>query len=205
MDRSLEFKKLESEIKSCKKCGLWKTKRNYVVGEGDLNADLMFIGEAPGREEDLQGRPFVGSAGKLLTELIENVIGLKREKVYIANVLKCRPPNNRDPNPEEIEACSPYLVRQIELVSPSFIVCLGRFSSKFIFEHYNLKFPGISKVKGKVFEIPANDSVIRIMATYHPAAILYRPILRDEYTKDFETIASYVKGKKKTRTLFDFT
>ncbi len=205
-DKILELKKLEEEIKSCTKCSLWKTKKNYVVGEGNPDAKLMFIGEAPGREEDIQGRPFVGSAGKLLTELIENVIGLKREDVYIANVLKCRPPNNRDPRPEEIKACTPYLIRQIDLINPSFIVCLGRYSAKFIFDLFNLKFTNITKVKGKIFEVIRSDgSVLQIMATYHPAAVLYRPILKDEYIKDFEKIAEALERKKKTKTLFDFT
>ncbi|RLI02188.1 uracil-DNA glycosylase [Candidatus Bathyarchaeota archaeon] len=205
-EKVLEFKKLEDEIKSCKKCELWKTKRNYVIGEGDYDTKLMFIGEAPGREEDLQGRPFVGSAGKLLTELIEKVIGLKREKVYIANVLKCRPPNNRDPNPDEIKACTPYLIKQIELIEPSFIVCLGRHSARFIFELFGLKFPSLTRVKGKIFKvITSHGKSIHVMATYHPAAVLYRPLLKDEYVKDFEKIAEYVKEKKKEKTLLDFT
>ncbi|RLI79440.1 uracil-DNA glycosylase [Archaeoglobales archaeon] len=199
---------IEKEIKRCKKCELWRSKTNYVPGEGSEKADVVFIGEAPGREEDLQGKPFVGNAGKLLTEMIEK-IGLSRKDVFIGNVLKCRPPNNRDPLPEEIEACSPYLIRQLEVIEPEIIVCLGRFSASFIFELFGLEFTSISRVKGRVFKVKAWGKDVSIIALYHPAAILYRPQLREKYEMDFAIIGSLIgkneKVKKMTNsTLFDY-
>lgn len=194
----MKLKTIEEEIKKCKKCDLWKTKRNYVPGEGNENADVVFVGEAPGREEDLQGKPFVGNAGKLLTEMIEK-IGLSRKDVFIGNVLKCRPPNNRDPTPDEIEACSPYLIRQLEVIKPKVIVCLGRFSASFIFELFGLEFINISKVKGKVFNVKAWGNDVSIIALYHPAAILYRPQLREKYEKDFEIIGSLIRKNTKSK------
>jgi DNA polymerase len=193
------LEEIEREIRSCKKCALWHTKTDYVPGEGSKDAEIMFIGEAPGREEDLQGRPFVGNAGKLLTEMIENILGLKRGDVFIANILKCRPPNNRDPLPEEVEACSPYLLRQLEVIKPSVVVCLGRYSANFIFNLFGIKFPGISRVRGEVKEVGG----IRIIAIYHPAAVLYRPQLRDAFEKDFRRITE-IRKKRLDSTLLDF-
>ncbi len=192
------------EISNCRKCQLWATKTRYVPGEGSENAEVVFVGEAPGREEDKQGRPFVGNAGKLLTEMIERVLGLSREDVFIANVLKCRPPNNRDPLPEEIAACSPYLIRQLEAIQPEIIVCLGRFSANFIFDMLNIPFTGISKVRGRVFDAEMKGRKVKVMATYHPAAILYKPQLRDVFEGDFKTIASLLKERKRNPTLLDF-
>ncbi len=209
------IEKISEEIKKCKKCNLWLTRTNCVPGEGSENARLMFIGEAPGREEDLQGRPFVGNAGKLLTETINKILGLKRDQVFITNILKCRPPNNRDPLPEEIDACGDYLLRQIKVLSPEVIVCLGRHSASLMFDLYDISFPGITKVRGKVFEV-SNDKDIKkrkIMAVYHPAAILYRPQLREIFEKDFRKLKEILgktpveKGKekgKKFKTLSDF-
>ena len=201
------LKAIEEEIKRCKKCDLWKTKTNYVPGEGNEKAKIVFIGEAPGKEEDQQGRPFVGNAGKLLNEMIEK-IGLKREDVFIGNILKCRPPNNRDPLPEEIEACSPYLIRQLNVIKPDVIVCLGRFSAAFIFEYFGLEFQSISKVRGKVFEVQAWNKRVNVIAIYHPAAILYKPQLREVYEKDFETIKKLLNltenAKVKGTTLTDY-
>ena len=192
------------EISNCRKCQLWATKTRYVPGEGSENAEVVFVGEAPGREEDKQGRPFVGNAGKLLTEMIERVLGLSRKDVFIANVLKCRPPNNRDPLPEEIAACSPYLIRQLEAIQPEIIVCLGRFSANFIFDMLNIPFTGISKVRGRVFDGEMKGRKVKVMATYHPAAILYKPQLRDVFEGDFKTIASLLKERKRNPTLLDF-
>ncbi len=192
---------LEREIKKCTKCKLYKTKTNYVPGEGNPKAKIVFVGEAPGKEEDRQGRPFVGNAGKLLTEMLEK-IGLKRDDVFICNVLKCRPPNNRDPEPDEIKACGEYLVRQLNVIKPDVIVCLGRFAASFIFNLFNIDFPSISKVRSKIFEVEKWGKKIKIIAIYHPAAVLYRPQLREEYEKDFEVIGKLVT--KKQSTLFDY-
>jgi DNA polymerase len=190
------LKEIEEEIRSCRKCKLYLTKTNYVPGEGNQNAEIMFIGEAPGREEDLQGKPFVGSAGKLLTEMIENVLGLQRSDVFIANILKCRPPNNRDPLPEEVEVCSSYLIRQLDVMKPSTIVCLGRHSASFIFNLFGIEFLGISRVRGRVKEIEKWGKKVKVIAIYHPAAVLYRPPLMDVFEKDFKRIAELLMSKE---------
>ena len=126
------MKKITDEIKYCKKCELCKSRNNPVIGEGNLNTEIMFIGEAPGYNEDKQGIPFVGKAGKILDELLHS-IGLQREDVYIANILKCRPPENRNPLKTEIDACTEYLNRQIELIQPKIIIPMGNFACSFIF------------------------------------------------------------------------
>jgi len=195
------LEEIEKEIRSCRKCRLWMFKTNYVPREGNPGAKIFFIGEAPGREEDRQGRPFVGSAGKYLTRVLEEN-GIRREDVYITNVLKCRPPNNRDPKPEEINACRPYLIRQLEAVKPDVIVCLGRYSALVIFEEFGLKFTGISRVRGKVFEVQRWGKVVRVIPTYHPAAVLYRPNLKQDFERDIAMVKGLGSGRGKT--LLDF-
>jgi DNA polymerase len=169
---------LHEEISACEKCILSQGRTNAVPGEGPDNADIMFIGEGPGFHEDRQGRPFVGAAGNYLTELLEG-IGLRREDVYIANVVKCRPPRNRDPKPEEIEACRPYLDKQIELVQPKLIVTLGRFSM----QRY---FPGasISRIHGQ----PKRVGNVIYYPMFHPAAALHQPRWRTLVDEDFAKI-----------------
>ena len=199
---------IADKIRNCKKCPLWQHRRNAVPGEGSPDAEIMFIGEAPGYHEDLQGRPFVGAAGKLLTELIEG-IGLRRENVFITNVVKCRPPNNRDPTDDEISACSPYLDEQIKILSPKIIVTLGRHSTIYILRKAGISVSGISQVRGRVFDITFDDIKVRVIPTYHPAAALYNPKLKADLEKDFNFIRSvysgeYDKAKKKTITLEDF-
>lgn len=189
------------EIMNCRKCDLYKTKNNYVPGVGNEKAEIVFVGEAPGRDEDLKGEPFVGAAGKLLTEMLAS-IGLRRQDVYITNVLKCRPPNNRDPTPEEVEKCGNYLVRQLEVIRPNVIVCLGRFAAQFIFNLLGLEFTTISRVKGKVYEVEKWGKRVKVIAIYHPAAVLYRPQLREEYENDFKKIGELCR--KKQPTLFDY-
>ncbi len=194
---------IREEILKCKKCELHKTKTNYVPGSGNPKTRVVFVGEAPGREEDLQGEPFVGNAGKLLTEMLAK-IGLQRKDVFICNVLKCRPPNNRDPLPEEIAACGDYLRRQLDAIKPDVIVCLGRFAAKFIFDMFNLEFTSISRVRGKVFEAERWGKKVKIFPIYHPAAILYRPQLREEYEEMFRKIAELLKLNSRQPTLFDY-
>ena len=196
---------IENKIRMCKRCELWKFKKNYVPGEGNPNANIVFIGEAPGSEEDKQGRPFVGSAGKYLTQVMEK-FGIKREDVYITNVLKCRPPNNRDPTPTEIEACKPYLIEQLEVIKPSVIVCLGRFSASVVFSLFGLKFSSISKVRGEVFEVRRWNKNVKVIALYHPAAVLYRPQLKEIFEKDFKKIVNLLNEEKRIKptTLSDF-
>lgn len=182
-----EYQKLIKEVLECKKCRLWKSRKNAVPGEGSLNTKIMFIGEAPGRMEDIKGRPFVGVAGKLLTELLSS-IGLMRNDVYITNLIKCRPPQNRDPLPDEVEACSPYLDRQIELLRPKLIVTLGRHSTRYILSRCSIKVTNISKVRGRVFPIKVNNVPIRVIPTYHPAVALYNPKMRKILEEDFKKV-----------------
>ncbi len=188
-----KLKLIAEKIRKCRKCELWRTKTNYVPGEGTPLSGIVFVGEAPGREEDIQGRPFVGNAGKLLTEMLKEKLGLRRDQVFITNILKCRPPNNRDPQPDEVEACKPYLFEQLEVLRPSVIVCLGRHSASLIFNHFGLGFPGITRVRGRSFEVSVGWGTLRLVAIYHPAAALYRPQLKEVLEKDFSKLRKFVK------------
>lgn len=162
--RALEA--LRMEMGDCQRCKLGRGRKNLVFGEGSPDAEIMFIGEAPGREEDIQGRPFVGDAGKLLTRLI-NRMGFKREEVYIANIIKSRPPGNRDPEADEIAACIPFLKRQIEIIAPEVIISLGRVSAHTL---TGLNIP-ISRLRGHFHEFEG----IPLMPTFHPAYLLRNP------------------------------
>jgi DNA polymerase len=153
-----------AEAMVCTRCRLSEGRTNVVWGVGDPHADLMFVGEGPGRDEDLQGEPFVGRAGQLLTQLIEG-IGLTRGDVYIANVVKCRPPGNRDPQPDEIEACSPFLRAQLDHIAPKVVVTLGNFATKLLLDTKQ----GITKVRGQ--EYPFRGGAV-LLPTFHPAAVL---------------------------------
>ncbi len=157
---------LEEKISGCLKCPLGKTRTNLVFGDGNPNAEIMLIGEAPGAEEDKQGIPFVGRAGKLLNDILK-AINFKREDIYIANIVKCRPPQNRNPQPNEVEACIPYLYKQIELIRPKMILLLGRVAAVSLLQK-NLS---LSKFRGNVYDV----SGIKTMVTYHPAALLRNP------------------------------
>ena len=152
-----------NQIKNCKKCHLGYTRTNFVFGVGNPEAKLMFIGEAPGREEDLQGEPFVGAAGQLLDRMLA-AINFKREDVFIANVLKCRPPENRDPQPDEIETCKPYLLQQIKIIQPKIICALGRISAQVLLQ---TKSP-LNQLRGKFHDFNG----IKFLVTYHTAALL---------------------------------
>jgi DNA polymerase len=152
-----------AEAMACTRCRLADGRTNVVFGVGDRRADLLFVGEGPGRDEDLQGEPFVGAAGRLLTQLIEGV-GLRRDDVYIANVVKCRPPGNRDPKPDEIEACSPYLAAQIAHIAPRVLVTLGNFATRLLLDTRE----GITRVRGRQY--PFGDALL--IPTFHPAAVL---------------------------------
>ena len=180
----MEFEEIKKQAEICRKCELWKTRTNVVFGEGPEDAKIMFIGEAPGFNEDKQGKPFVGRAGKFLDELLK-AANLKREEVYITNIIKCRPPNNKDPTDEEIKACYPYLDFQINYIKPKVIVTLGRHSSRIIFERYNLAFEGISKEHGKAKEITNLFGKLKIIPMYHPAAAIYNQSLKSVLIEDF--------------------
>ena len=170
-----ELTDLAKEVSTCTKCILAKTRTKAVPGEGPENAAIMFVGEGPGFHEDQQGRPFVGAAGNFLNELLQS-IGMKREQVFIANVVKCRPPGNRDPLPEEIDACRQYLDRQIALIKPKVIVTLGRFSMARAFPNEK-----ISNIHGRPRKI---DGIVYV-PMFHPAAALHQPSLRKTVEEDF--------------------
>jgi uracil-DNA glycosylase, family 4 len=209
-----ELNDIENEVRECKKCGLWEHRNNYVFGEGDPNAEIVFVGEAPGREEDKRGKPFIGSAGKVLSETLEKA-GLKREGVYITNILKCRPPNNRDPLPEEVKSCSPYLIGQIESIRPKVIVCLGKHASSFILELFGLDFSSISRDRGRVYKLSKSSKIedlrpwgldLFVVPTYHPAATLYRVQLKESFENDIRKIAEMLTshGNSRNTTLDQF-
>ena len=187
MNKEKDTKEIEKEVKKCKKCGLHKTRKNTVFGFGSIDADIFFIGEAPGRSEDLQGLPFVGRAGRLFDELL-NSIGLKRDEVYISNILKCRPPRNRNPLKNEIEQCKYYLIKQIEIIKPKIIVPLGNFASSFVFELFNLNKNKISEIHGKVFKTTKDEYMIKIIPLYHPAVAIYNPNNKNILLNDFKII-----------------
>jgi len=174
-------------IEGCMNCPLGATRNKFVFGAGNPNADLMFVGEAPGEKEDLEGVPFVGRAGKLLTDILK-AIDLQREDVYIANVLKCRPPNNRDPNKEEIETCEPYLLKQIELIKPKLLVALGRISATTLLRTKD----SLTSMRGKVFDYHGTDMVV----TYHPAALLRNPNWKRPAWEDFKKIREIYLEKR---------
>ena len=161
---------LRLEVAACTRCALHETRTQAVFGEGDPHADLMFVGEAPGYHEDQQGKPFVGQAGKLLEQLLAT-IGLTRSQVFIANVLKSRPPGNRDPQPEEISACEPYLLRQIELIAPRVICTLGNFATKLLSGSQT----GITRVHGVPQRTTLGGRQVYLYPVFHPAAALYAP------------------------------
>ncbi len=182
---------LDRVIGNCKNCRLWRTASNAVPGEGRAEAVVMFVGEAPGFHEDRQGRPFVGRAGQLLDKLLARV-GLRREDVYITNVVKHRPPENRAPNKDEVRTCLPYLLRQIQVVNPKVIVPLGRFALEIF-----IKDQTISKVHGQLFKADGR----LVFPLYHPAAALRSESVLHELEKDFSGLPKVLKGEVKPQVL----
>lgn len=180
-----ELNHLRKATLNCTNCLLCQSRRNLVFGEGNPEAKLIFVGEAPGVEEDLQGLPFVGQAGKLLTKIIE-AIGLKREEVYICNVLKCRPPANRSPLPQEVAQCNQTLWKQLDIIRPKIICALGKFAAQTLL---NSQEP-ISKLRGKFLEIQG----IKIMPTYHPAYLLRNPQDKKIVWEDMKKVRDYLKA-----------
>ncbi len=211
-NKTESLKKLEGQTHTCTQCGLAPTRTQVVPGEGSATAEVMFIGEGPGKNEDEQGRPFVGAAGKLLDELMAS-INLKREDVYIANVVKCRPPNNRDPLPEEVAACWPWLEKQIFLIKPKLIIPLGRHSlmrflpnARISADHGQAKRKPIKSTSPDL----ATEDPLRIVffPCYHPAAALYNGSLREVLLKDFRKIPKILdliekEKKEEEKTLTD--
>lgn len=177
---------------------LKETATKLVFGKGNPNADILFIGEAPGKNEDLEGKPFVGAAGKLLDGFLET-INLHLDDVYIANILKYRPPNNRDPTVDEIRAHTPYLVEQIKVIKPKIIATLGNFATKFVLAGFDVdgmkKIPGITQLHGKPQHIRVNGDAYTVVPLYHPAATLYKRALRPDLEADFKKMGNLISGK----------
>jgi uracil-DNA glycosylase family 4 len=189
IDRSpaLGWDELKAKALVCTRCPLAKTRLHVVFGVGDSQTNLLFIGEAPGEQEDLKGEPFVGRAGQLLDKILA-AIQMKREQVYITNILKCRPPNNRSPHASEIEQCEPYLLNQIDLIQPKLIVCLGLVAAKTLLRvEYNLQ-----QMRGKIYNYHGFD----LMVTYHPAALLRNPYLKKFAWEDFQKIRDLYHQKE---------
>ncbi len=183
------LQQLAQEISNCQRCQLHYSRKNAVPGEGPANASIMFIGEGPGFHENEQGRPFVGAAGRYLDELLAK-IGMQRTEVFIGNVIKCRPPSNRDPLPEELAACSDYLERQIQAINPQVVVTLGRFSmARFV---PNGK---ISEVHGQSFQVRGR----LVVPMYHPAAALHQPSLKPQLERDFASLPDLIASKNKAK------
>ena len=174
---------------------LRESAKNMVFGKGNEEAKIFFIGEAPGENEDLQGKPFVGQAGKELDKLLHS-INLSLELVYIANILKYRPPNNRNPNKKEIESHTPFLIEQIKIIQPKVIITLGNYATKFVLNNFNAegmnKVLGIAQLHGQFKEIQLDSMHFKVMPSFHPAAILYNPNLRKEIEKDFQKIKELI-------------
>lgn len=188
MDKNESMKQLEEEVLRCRSCQLCNTRTQGVFGKGSFSPTVLFVGEAPGEQEDREGKPFVGPAGKLLDLYLE-FIGLEPEDYYVANILKCRPPHNRDPLPEEEEACLPYLRGQLKLLQPKILVCLGRIAAKRIIS------PDfrITKQRGIWYDLGG----LRVMATYHPSALLRDPAKKEEALADFKKIAAEIQTYNK--------
>jgi len=186
MNKEQLVDQLSKNIHNCKKCRLYQHAKNPVPGEGNINSKLIFIGEAPGRTEDETGRPFVGRAGVLLTNLLKR-IGYAREDIWIGNIIKHRPPENRDPLPDEIEACVPYLRMQLELIDPWLIVTLGRFSMNFFYPEGKISLNHGTLIKSGKFHI---------YPVYHPAAALRNPTMNQVLTKDFLLIPQVLEKIK---------
>ena len=178
---------IREDIGECVRCKLCTLGRKQIVfGVGNPNADLMFVGEAPGRDEDIQGIPFVGRAGQKLTQIIE-AIGLTREDVYIANVIKCRPPENRNPEPDEVEQCEPFLFRQIDTIKPKVIVALGTFAAKSLLKSTD----SISRLRGRVYDYRG----AKLVPTFHPAFLLRNPSCRREVWEDMKKVRALLNGE----------
>ena len=175
----LDWPALDARVSECRMCDLHSSRTQTVFGVGNHNADWLVIGEAPGHDEDQQGEPFVGRAGQLLNAMLQ-AVGLQRRQVYIANILKCRPPNNRDPKPEEVVCCEPYLLRQIELIQPRLILAVGRIAAQNLL---NTQTP-IGKLRGEVHRF--RDTGIPLIATYHPAYLLRSPMEKRKSWQDLQ-------------------
>jgi DNA polymerase len=187
----MDLPKLSASLHDCQRCQLSAGRTQVVFGTGNPRASIMFVGEAPGFYEDREGEPFVGAAGKLLTELLRS-IGLERSDIYIANVIKCRPPNNRDPLPDEIDTCKPFLLQQIALIQPKLVCTLGNFATQTLLERK----VGITKVRGQVIQLEH----FVVFPLLHPAAALHQGNLRVPLKEDFQKLKTVLEQMSKTST-----
>jgi uracil-DNA glycosylase len=196
-DKAERMEKIEEEILSFKASPLYeyRVSNGYfpVIGEGSLDASIVFVGEAPGKNEALQARPFCGRSGKMLDEMLAT-IGLDRKKVYITNLVKDRPPENRDPSPEEIRLYSPFLDRQLEIVQPKVVVMLGRLSMNYLFRKAGIedKLASIGKMHGMPFQGDFGYGTVQLLPLYHPAAALYNPKMKSVLFEDFKKVSSFI-------------
>jgi uracil-DNA glycosylase family 4 len=188
-ERRARLVELYKEVRACTRCPLHETRANAVFGAGDADADLMFVGEAPGAEEDRQGLPFVGRAGQFLDELLRG-IGMSRQGVFIANVLKSRPPGNRDPQPLEIDACRPYLLEQVRLIEPKVLCTLGNFATKLL----SGSPAGITRVRGTPQVHSIGGRTVFLLPLFHPAAGLRTPAVKETLRRDFELLPGLLAG-----------
>lgn len=191
------IEKIADQIRACVECPLWKERKKAVPGEGNIEARVVFVGEAPGHWEDVRGRPFVGAAGKVLDGLLES-IGLPRESVFITNVVKCRPPGNRDPRPVEVETCtSLYLKRQIHLIKPKVVVTLGRHSTSYVFSEAGTgEIKSITELRGKIRKVKFLDMPLLVLPMYHPASVLHNPRYREALESDFQLLKNELKKRR---------
>lgn len=183
-DKHRQLDDLKAGIQLCSKCALAQTRTHLVFGEGNPDADIVFVGEAPGFEEDQQGRPFVGRAGQLLTDIITKGMGIRRDDVYICNVLKCRPPQNRTPSPEEIVACSPVLFEQLKIIQPKIIIALGAPATKTLLDTKE----SITRLRGQFFDTEFG----KVMPTFHPAYLLRNPPAKAKVWEDIKKVLDYL-------------
>jgi uracil-DNA glycosylase family 4 len=187
-EKEARLRELYETLKDCRLCGLSEGRTNVVFGSGSADADLVLVGEAPGYNEDLQAEPFVGAAGKFLDELLRDILSLARDRIYIANVIKCRPPDNRDPSPVEVETCKPFLFRQLEIISPVVVGTMGNFATKTLTGRRE----GITKLKRKAIKVGG----IYVFPIYHPAAALHRGDLYDEVRQDFKALREFLESPR---------
>jgi uracil-DNA glycosylase family 4 len=181
-----QLAELSETLKDCRRCDLWQERTNVVFGSGRPDADVLFVGEAPGYHEDQQAEPFVGAAGRFLDELLRDVLAIGREDVYIANVLKCRPPDNRDPTSSEVDTCKPFLLRQIEIISPIVICSLGNFATRTMTGRRE----GITRLRRR----PIRVGNIYVFPMFHPAAALHRGDLYEEVRQDFRSLKEFLES-----------
>ncbi|MEI6292110.1 MAG: uracil-DNA glycosylase [Methanomicrobiales archaeon] len=190
------FARISSQIMKCRRCPLWDGAKQAVPGEGSTCARVMFIGEAPGEQEDSLGRPFVGRAGKVLDSLLGGT-GLSREDVFIGNIVKHRPPGNRDPKPDEIQACTPWLEQQINTIRPPLLVPLGRHATRYVLGRIGVEFVKITDISGTVFEGEPFGFPQKIIPALHPAATLHNPLSREHLKEDFKKLGALIRELEK--------